>query len=308
MPVTKPSQLHGHTVHPVGVDPAIELSSITRQTINTGTEVIRESSAGSIYPEIAYIVAQRPGVSFSTLNLAQILDVLDLRGLCITTDGGAHPGYRAYARRKSCAGPAGGSVHNRYTFGNGVLFINNISVDHQGNALTNVQFVSGYDGTNLPLVLQTNQAVPATPINTFRWSMAKLVIGGVSFDGKRSIDLNFGNVVPSEGADGDLYDTFVGNQSSSPTLTVRGVNPDWATSLLGGVGAHANTSVYFRKRGFADNLSEHVQISMAGLYHTEQVFDASGNDTGQTDLIINTVEDTFGNAPIFIDTTSPIPP
>jgi hypothetical protein len=306
MAVSEVHQLHGVNIHPdsFGGSPAVLLGGIQSQSINTGTTVIREVSAGGIYPEVAHITARSPGASFVTTHVKDALDTLGIRGLCI--ESASNAGFQMYARKHVCSGPDSGSTHRRYTFRKGLLVPRTLSVSHQGNAALSIDMIGITDGTNDTLVIADAVAAPAIPHDTDRYTMNKLTIGGVAFNGKKTMSVDFGVQTFVEGSDSDLELSFAGVQSVQPTVAITGVEiVDWYTSLTGGAPTHANSALYLSKRGVANGVAEHIKITFAGLSYVTTVFDANGTAPATTAIVIETTYD-GSLAPLVLDTASTI--
>lgn len=306
MSVSEVHQLHGVLIDVATLDDT-QIGGIVRQTVNTGTQIIKESSAGSIFPEVSYVNAARPGASFDTVDIEDALVALGLRGLCIATDTG-DPGVSLYGRIQLCNGPGAeaSTIHQQYLFSKGVLVPQTLTIDHQANAVMSCVIAASYDGTNLPLIVNSGVAVPVFTPDTARWTMERMTILGVTISQKQNITFDFGNRINVEDADGDLYPTWVSIAETEPRLTIRGTDvKNWFPSLTGSKPVHATSSLYLLKRGVATGSAGHIRIQLSGLAYTETVFDAQGNDTGQTDLIIECAQE-GANDPVLFTTNTTI--
>lgn len=304
MGVTDVHQLHGVRIHPDSFGSEVLLGGIQSQAINSGTQVIRETSAGDVYPEVANLVARSPGAAFATTHVKEALDALGIRGLCI--DATQNPGFQMYARKHDCPGPATGNVHRLFTFNKGLLLPRSITTSHQQNAVLAVDMIGVTDGTNDTIVITDNQATPSIPRDTDRFTMDKMTVATTAYNGKKSITVDFGIGAFVEGSDSEIENSFAGVQTVEPVITVTGIEiVDWFANLNGNNPVHGNSEIYLKKRGVADATPEHIKITFNGLSYVTTLMDASGTSPATDAIVIETTKDET-NAPLIINTASAI--
>ena len=301
-----------HQMYALNVDvlpatlPATINIGIERQTVQSGIGTIKGENAASIYPESAYINARRPAFTVASRQMTKCIDSFGSTGLCITSDA-TNLGVSLYGRKQDCAGTAPGSVHTKYLFKRGVIIPGGLTVDHQGNVELTYNIHAATDGANAALIITHANALPAVAVDTGRWTMATAKIGGVSFDGKVQVSLDFGTTPTLIDADSDLEPTFAGVMAHAPVWRIRGIHISEALSLSGVRALHANSEFVFRKRETADATAEHIQAKFSGLAYEADLFDANGNATGNKETVIECIQE-GANSPIIWDTTFVIPP
>ena len=288
------------------------VGGITKQTIATETEVRGETTGGDVYSRFLSVTSQKPGGSFSTMAIAAALNQCALLGVDIS---GLTGGFSLYAQKHAEGGTRAGSLaHRQFVFNEGLVVPRTLSVDHRGDASIDYDVVATYDGTNDPVVINDGVTLPAAATDNERFTVGPLTIGGETIDHVRSISLDFGVEVATEGADSEVWDRFASIVTVKPKLTVRGIDIEWLKSsvipLSGKAATHANTTVYLRKRDdggtfVADATEEHISLTMAGLATIDTAMDASGSDAAEASLELMLQYDGTNN-PVVIDTTAAI--
>ena len=285
----------------------------------TGANVRVESTkrviatSGEVYGCFLSLVEQSAGVDFSTLALATALDVCGVSGLAITST--TNYGVNVYAQAVQDGGTRKtGANHRKYAIRKGLLFPKSITVNHQGDASISYTLIATYDGTNEPVVLTKNVSLPAGIADDERFTIGPLTIGGKLLDGNTDWTIDFGINAKTVGADSDIWDTFSWVQTISPSLTIRGIKPEWFDSaqipLTGLACTHANTKLYLRKRlgdsdFVGDGVAEHIKMTVAGMATVEDVISQSDGGETETGLHIATNFDGT-NAPVAVNTASAI--
>lgn len=240
------------------------------------------------------ITATNTGAAFTTTHLEQAIEKIPLTtGYCIDNSG-AGPGVEMTARRRTCGVPETTSVHERFTFQNGLIVPRTLSVSHQGNGqISYALFGTNPDGATPSLVhANTSALTTAAAADPSRWALNLLQVAGTVLTGVRSMDIDFNFSVSLDGADSDTEPSTAGIDLIEPRIVFRGIDVvNWfgtSSPLAGLTCTHANTFVYLKDRTSATINPDHIKLSFAGIAHTETVFDATGQGTAQTDLIIET--------------------
>jgi hypothetical protein len=281
--------------------------------VNMNPAVRKQVATGSRYPTTASLDSLSPVISFTTAHLKQAMDQLGLGGKCIATP---ITGLDFYVQLQSCEGPAAGSVHRKYRVPLGIIVPRTFQVDHRGDATMSYDVLATYDGTNAPVTITDNVALPAPtlPANVTkddRYTMDKMVFKAIpSVEGKRSISIDFGTQTSSEGADSLPYDTVQAITSVNPVLTVSGVDIQWAETLFTVLGTSVvNASpidVYLKKRNIANATAQHIRLRIQGLANFDQLVSATPDSPGTTSFRVDCLEE-GANAPIVVNTAIAIP-
>lgn len=299
-----------HTIGYAAANTTI-LGGITRQAVNTGTEVRGEAVAGAPWVRFRSIVAQKPGGEFTSRAIAACLAACTVLGKDLSTLAAGLSLY--FARHARGARIASGSVHSKYTFRDGLWLPRSLAIDHRGDAQLTCAIVATYDGTNAPLIVSHTEALPAAPTEEV-FTLGPFRVGGVVMGQMTNLQIDFGLSESLLGADSDLYDTFASIEGVEPAVTMKGTNLVWldaaAVPLTGKVGTHANTTWYLRKRAagatyVADATAEHIQFTGAGLAYVTGA--ASGGQKGPAECTVVMPLDYDGtNSPLVVNTAAAI--
>lgn len=303
MSVTRKHSLY----HIVGDTTA--LAGINRQMLNTGTEVYGEPVDGGVYRRFQSVIAQRPTGEFTSLCVAQAIDLIALTGQSIASwtakmawwfQKHAHGGTRA-----------GATSHRKIVVNDGLVFPRRLSCSHQGNAAISYDMIASYDGTNDPFVITDAQSLPTAVADDERFTIGPVTIGGVSLPEIKELEIDFGLQAVSEGSDSEIWDRFISFETIQPMIRLRGIDIEWLKSsnipLAGKAATHANTTVTLRKRAdggtfVADATAEHIGFTACGLAFVSTPFDGSGSGAGMVSLEAPLQFDGT-NAPLVVDTT-----
>lgn len=292
---------------PVILGATVELSAALQSQIE------RTPMTGEIYPRHIAIASIKPGAMLKTHALQDWLDQIGLTGKAIASS--SQDGLEIYFQKFAAnGGPASGSVHRSLTISSGLIVPRRLTVSHQGDAELTFDVLIIYDGTNDPIVVADNVALPSSPPDNERFTIGPVDIGGVTINHIRSVEIDFGINARTLGADSDIYDTRAEIRTINPTITMRGIDVTLLKSAgipIGGLAAtHANTAIYFRKRtqtGFvADATQEHIEVTAYGLAVIDDAAGQSGDENAETSFRLECAFDGT-NTPIVIDTTAALP-
>jgi hypothetical protein len=303
-----------HGLYAVGLEDVSTtvLGGITRQNVRTGSEVRSETRSNEVYPRFQALVAQRPVATFATSAIADALDEAGLTGLDLDS---LLVGLHLYAQAGADGGTrASGAAHRKYTIADGLLIPRAITCDHQGDAEIDYEVVATYDGSNDPIVPADGVALPAGITDAERFTLGPVTLQGITFDHLTRFNLDFGIRARAEAADSDIWPTIVTIEEIMGVLRLRGKDPLWLSAtkipLQGKAVLHATTSVYLKKRAsggtfVADATAQHIKFTVDGLATIEEVFDAAGTATGETELALPLRFDGT-NDPVVVNTASAI--
>ena len=288
------------------------VGGITQLGLSTGTTVRGDALSGEVFNRFQSLISQAPAAQYTSLMVGLAIDQAGLSG---TDVDGLTGGVQLHAQLHADGGTRGGATsHRKLSINDGILVPRRLTCDHQGDAAITYEVLAAYDGSNDPIVILDAQSLPTAPDDNQRFTIGPVTIESVTIDHIRGFELDFGLNASTEGADSEYWDRFVSVKTIQPTLTLRGVDPEWLKAanipLLGKNATHANTAIYLRKRAdggtwVADNTAEHIKFTMAGLCYIDGAFDANGQALGETSLVLQGVYD-GSNDPIVIDTTSAI--
>lgn len=288
------------------------VGGITRCGILPRSQVRAEAMSGEAYARFSSMIAQHPIIPMATRHIGPILDITGALGYVLAGTASIAEIYlQKYAHGST---RASGSVHRKFTITQGLVLPRRLSASHQGDAELTFDILSIYDGTNDPVIITETQALPAGLADAYRYAFYKAAIGGVTLDEDMSLEIDFGLQDRAEGKRSEIWPRMISIAQVMPTISITCKNPDAFAAanipLAGKAATHANTTIYLRKRSaggsfVADATAEHISLTAAGMVHAESVFDAAGNETGETRFVMAATFDGT-NAPIVIDTTAAV--
>lgn len=300
-----PVQLHNTAAS------AVVLGGIIRSNLSIGSEYTQEATDGEPWSRIANMVAQKSVGTFATRHLTTAIDEF---GLFVKVDGQVNSGFTFFQQKQEAGGHrTTGANHRSKALKNGMIVPMRLSADHQGDAEIEYQVFATYDGTNAPIVVAENVTLPAVTSDYERFALDENCdIGGVTVQGVRRLELDFGYEIEQVAADSDRWPGIVRIKQGLPTLSLTGIDPKWlsasAFQITSNLATHANTAIFLRKRqtevsdGFVlDATTDHIKITAAGSVDVEEGFDANGNELGETSLrVLGTYDAT--NTPFVLTT------
>lgn len=300
-------------IYAVSLDGTV-IGGVTGQTVGIQSTVGSEFGDGAVYPTINTLNGQAPGISFQTRGVAAALDQSALIGWAIS---GA--GFLAFGQHHAAGGTReGASSHRQYKITEGMVVPRSISVTHQGDAVISYDAIASYDGTNQPILVTDSVTLPSIDSgDDERFTLGPVTLSGTTLTGVKSMEIDFGMEVATEGGDSDIWDRFVSIRRTAPIVTFRGIDVDWFAAdtgeidLNGTVCVHADTDFYLRKREHggtyvADVTAEHIKFTADGLAVVDTGMDGQTNTPAETAVTLHTRWTTGPTLPLVIDTTSAI--
>jgi len=308
-----------NSFYAVVVDTTV-IGGITAQAANMGTEAPSEASSAEVWSRWVSMTAQNPRATFTTKAIVSLLDALATelpaadKYSCNIADMAA--GLSLYAQAFAAGSTrAGASLHRKLVALAGCLGLRRLSCTHQQDATIEVEGVIGWDGTNDPIVETDLVSLPAGVTDAERFTLGPVIVESITLPGVRSLDIEFGLDIVAEGADSDIWPTFVTVVAIKPVITLRGIDLEWLKAAniprAGKAATHLNTAIYLRKRVLgstyvADATEEHIKFTAAGFAYVDPPMTASGSDRAECSLVMPCYFDGT-NDPIVIDTTAALP-
>lgn len=289
----------------------VVLGGITQCRAFTGSEVRTEATSGEAYARWQAIYGQAPGISFTTKKIAAALDVCGAAGLRISGGSGGKTGLTAYFQKQKEGGTReSGSTHLKANIIEGLLVPRRLSVAHQGDAELTYDALASWDGTNDPIVVTDEVALPAAPTDSERFTLGPVSLNGTAFDRITNLSIDFGIAAEMVTADSDLWPKFARISEIMPLIELDGIDTDWfeACGLDGTNIVHASTTLVLRKRALggtfvAAGTSEHIAITCCGLLYPEDIAAAQAQQIATGKLRLPLRYDGT-NLPLVIDTTA----
>lgn len=297
-----------HGLYAVVADTTV-IPGITAMSGNTGTEVIGEATSGDLYPNQVSINAQNPGVTFSSRSIAIALSTIGLAGVNLA-DLAAGLIFWAHAH-KTGASREGTLMHRKYVAAKGIVIPQQLTIDHQGNAVLSYLARPTWDGSNDPILITDLQTLTVSVADSERFTLGPCTIESYLTAQMKSLTIDFGINLSAEGSDSDVLPTFVSIATITPSITLQGTDIEWAKSaniplFAGKAATHANTKLYLRKRApggkfVPDATAQHIMFTADGLAHIETFFEADGVTPAEITLEMPLRYDGT-NSPLTVDT------
>jgi len=198
---------------------ATTISAISNSRIDAGIQTMVERGAGEVTPNFIASPGQRPQISFTTTQLDTIFGAVPVTGASLTD-------AVMYLKQGSTTGRVARATttHKKVACTTAHIQWTTIRMNQSGAATADVVITPVWDETNDPLILTGSIALSGTIAtqNYFKAGLCK--INGTAVGAIQEITINSGVTLEQIGADGDLFDTFVGTKTIAPTVEVRTVN------------------------------------------------------------------------------------
>lgn len=228
--------------------------------------------AGHTSPMGRSLLRVRPLITFTTPEVSTVATSIPITGLALTDDS------YIYFKQAATSGVSGATArattsHARYVISQLVAYWTRIGGEHGSAATAEVVIAAVYDGTNAPFVYAGSVALPGTfavnnPVEfgIGPCSLTAAVAGAINLR-PRAITINSGVQLLQEGNASEPYDTFVGVNTTEPTVEVQSHErlSMGQFGLLGDALSSTGIIGYFRKIGerAADASTVHLQFSSA---------------------------------------------
>lgn len=242
------------------------LTQVRRKSINPAIQLVLEQMGGATQPSFAGLLQQGPMLSFGTTEIARMLGISGVGTIDIPGTAASVASY--WGKVAASKSYAAGSAHDRERILAGMLIPRRIGVRQGQAADFDVDVTPIWDGTNNPIILDTNQALPTGVISQM-FHQGPISISGSAISGCLGATLNFGFQIGVEFGDGDTWPTFTYSLSNSPTLELS--FPSRAAfntlGLSGGALTSTGAILYLRsiernKKAYSDASLQHIKIQI----------------------------------------------
>jgi len=125
-----------------------------------------------------------------------------------------------------------------------------------------------YNGTNAPLVLAADEAVTSAATDAYLYTLGPVTVGAVDIE-PESVRLDVQPNVDRRRSGGDVWNTWIGIQSTRPVITVTSANSDLMVTAGDWPASSGTLTWYLRRLGtggttYADEATEHIKIVATG--------------------------------------------
>lgn len=308
----------------------LTIAAISNQRLVANATVQKDIPSNKTFPQNGRIEFGAWDLEITTMAARRVISGFgNALAACI---GGASPNLDSvvlYLAAYDCDGQLASSSHRAYTIQKGAAFLTSMQSDHRGDLgfTFRVAAVRGAAGdANAAVVLTTGSALPSeAQIENGGYDQYERFTLGDDTDtllhntavgGKRSISVDFGPSLRTEGADSDIADSILLIESFSPVVTATGIEPTWFSHLTAGglklgiegaqvdVAAGATAAIFkFRKRsgaGFTTEAGNWLQMAMSGIAHYSEPVAQTGLEPATAAVQIDVIQDsaTGVNGPI----------
>lgn len=302
----------GVQIHTTDTSTAKNIGAITNLSVPENMETSGDD-AGLLYEYSRSIITHMPVPTFTSKNIAMVLDIIGLGGTCINSDPPTTaPGVRLYGRRMAdCKDNPGSSTNAMHTITDGIMILGSLNMERGQDATISVEVHAITDGSNAPVVSVYNVALPT--FLAAQYTLGESIVAGVRVPDSSSVTIEFGAQISDKTPGlGSIWPDTVAMRRVMPKVRIRGFDlSQIASGSLNPAGfscTHANTKFQLIKRVnkgtfVAAGTSEHILITVDGLGTVQTRMDASGNADATQEVMIEAMHDGT-NVPIVIDTTS----
>lgn len=252
---------------PVKVSTNTNVAAIRNITVSPAAAELVERNGGEVDPSFVGSIAADPRIMFTSLDLAALLGAFSTNHYLAVDSSHTLEAFlyavQDLGTRKT------GSTHKKAVVNEGLLVPRDVTVDQDGLASMECECVASYDGTNEPIAVTNNVALPtAAMIEPF--SLGPMKISNTTAAGIRRLTVSHGWNLQSYRDSGGKYPTTLYGSTRQPRVTVNGINAN-VLETYGLMGAALNTTAvfYLRKAKFgggyyADNETEHISCTVRG--------------------------------------------
>ena len=301
-----------YTNGPITIFNAVPVgTSMTTTTSDFPTNPeVSDDGSGGLYATGLALTGFAPVATFTTKNIAALLGFVGINGQCVGA-GKAVTQMDVYQRKiETCKSSLSGTPHLRHRVTTGLLRLGSLSLARGADATLSATLDAFTDGTNAPVGVTDDVALPSTVIATrFRLGLPK--IANVLFPEIDNIDVAF-NVETSDKSMelGSIYPDQAGVLTVRPVLTLRGRDLSRVKATLIELGAngatHLNTVVQLIKMANAASYESfastvHIAATFAGLAVPTNLASASAGGRSTNEIVLTTAQDAGGNAPVLFD-------
>ena len=282
MPILRSYRFHSMQFNGPQFGGTATLGGVSQGSISNNPEITQEFVDGNPFPSLIVCRAFAQDATFTTMNVAAAIELFGLGAICL------EPGNTIdmfYGQISPCqTGFIPGAVHKRISIGTaagtdngGIIYFQNLNTDHQGDSQYSFQVMPQFDGTNNPISITNDVALPVGPIDDrTRFTLGPLSVEGFEVVGKKTVNIEGGITVDSDSADSEIYAEFFSVTTAANKMTVSGILDNWFDTasqigLNGRSATHANSRFVLRKRlnddpsGFhAPDAPQHIVVTISG--------------------------------------------
>lgn len=249
--------------------------------VSPGIEALIARAAGSLVPQVIATAQAENKVSFTSADAATLLAGISFSAGLICTAATLQ-----WEKRLSGGAYMGSSNHITMTSTGGLVYPKELTAkqgDKEGAKLS-LDYCPFWDGTNLPLVVNTAQALAGTPAANAIHALGPVIFEGAQLLGVQSVSCKSGIEVKAYFADGELFPRTFTINAINPMIEIELNNVGLSSTLTLGTTTALSTGTvcYFQKvvpggGRVAIGTAEHISIAAtAGAYRLDSVSGSKG--------------------------------
>ena len=269
-------------IYPAILD-AVTLNQLDSVEPSPGVEELIAMAGGAIDPQVIAMAFAEPTLKISSRDLASVLaGVSPATGLAVSSQAKFQ-----YERRLSGGIYQGDGNHVTLTSTLGQAWIEEFGCDQDAKegADVSLSYAALYDGTNLPLVVNTGANLSGTPAANAVHALGPVVLEGAQLPGVTKVRVKTGNQYRVKRADGDLFARVGSIVKRGFTIEIECLNLT-ALATLGAFKYALSSGItcYFQKAvpgggRVAYGTSQHISVNVtAGTYTIAGISGSKGED------------------------------
>lgn len=250
--------------------------------VNPGIELIESFAAGAVDPQLIATAFAENKVSITSRDVSTLLGAISISaGLALTSS------VVQWNKRADGGTFAGSGSHITLSSTGGFIYPTEISVkqDDKEGASIKLDLCPTWDGTNLPLVVNTSQSLVGSPAANAVHALGPVIFEGAQLGGVQSLSVKTGIEVAFKRQDGELYSRIVCIVKRKPMIEVELVNLGISSTLTLGktYAVSTGTICYLQKvtaggARVAVGTQEHVSFTTAaGAYRLDSMNGSKGD-------------------------------
>lgn len=283
------------------------IDGITSQQVGHNIQKAINHNDGSPESRFAGVMSAKPTISFTTVALKKLLDVIGTQGAAISSS------VVLFFQKTAANGKRAGSTsHLKLTIAAGLVVPRRLSVSQDGEAqLTAEIFPISSDGSTSPITYADSQSLAGSPDSAQKYTVGPVKINGTAWE-SQSIEVDFGIDVQTRSHSGYVYPVHAFINRIHPTIGFTTLDAGILATfgIPGAAQGSTDSVVYFRKLAEgstrdADNSSTHVSLTIdEGLITVDGGQASDGGDATFSGMIDVTYDGS--NAPLVLSTGAQI--
>lgn len=279
-----PASMYRHSIYSatIGAGTPFVLRQLDGGDINPGQSLGEIIPGGALDRANTFLNFASPTAMLRSADLYTILTEISLTVGVACPTGAV---FRGQARTDG-GGFAGGSSHVNWTSTKGWIGITSIAAAQNSPATASLAYWILHDGTNVPLVAASGQALGGSaPTLTSLYYLGPVYLNGSLLPDVQSINIEPGLNYQVVAGDGEVWPQNGAIYTRTPRLHMTSLNPALMATLSAAFLTQGTTLAFYLRKAatgnlgrVADDTAEHIKITAAtGAIQPNQI-SVNGND------------------------------